>query len=102
MQTSPKTEAFLEELTALSQKYGITIHACGCCESPWLNDDEKMEGHRYWVSSKCDGLTWHHRTPYEIRPMTSVEKAEVKKQQDDVKLYEDWRKSRADILGDGL
>lgn len=35
-------EEFLAELTALSQKYNITIGACGCCDSPWLSEgDEK-------------------------------------------------------------
>ena len=27
---------FLKELTELSDKYGISIHGCGCCGSPWL------------------------------------------------------------------
>jgi len=29
-------DAFLTELTALSQKYNIEIGGCGCCQSPWL------------------------------------------------------------------
>ena len=31
-------KAFLQELTALSDKYEIYIEGCGCCGSPWLND----------------------------------------------------------------
>ena len=29
---------FLQELTALSDKYEIYIKGCGCCGSPWLED----------------------------------------------------------------
>ena len=33
-----RIRAFLQELTALSDKYEIYIEGCGCCGSPWLND----------------------------------------------------------------
>lgn len=33
-----RLERFLQELTALSDKYEIYIEGCGCCGSPWLND----------------------------------------------------------------
>ena len=33
-----RLRAFLQELTALSDKYDIYIEGCGCCGSPWLND----------------------------------------------------------------
>jgi len=33
-----RLESFLQELTALSDKYEIYIEGCGCCGSPWLND----------------------------------------------------------------
>lgn len=33
-----RLKAFLQELTALSDKYEIYIGGCGCCGSPWLND----------------------------------------------------------------
>lgn len=33
-----RLKAFLQELTALSDKYEIYIEGCGCCGSPWLND----------------------------------------------------------------
>lgn len=35
---SERLRAFLQELTALSDKYEIYIEGCGCCGSPWLND----------------------------------------------------------------
>lgn len=35
-------EDFLKELTILSKKYNITIGACGCCNSPWLNENDKQ------------------------------------------------------------
>jgi hypothetical protein len=31
-----KFDVFLEELTALTHKYGIEIDGCGCCNSPYL------------------------------------------------------------------
>ncbi len=33
-----RLRSFLQELTALSDKYEIYIEGCGCCGSPWLND----------------------------------------------------------------
>jgi hypothetical protein len=38
----PKIDEFMKELSALTQKYGISIGGCGCCHSPWLwNISEK-------------------------------------------------------------
>lgn len=34
--TSEEVDAFLAELTTLTQKHGIEIVGCGCCGSPWL------------------------------------------------------------------
>jgi hypothetical protein len=31
-----KLDKFLEELSALTKKYGIEIGGCGCCDSPYL------------------------------------------------------------------
>jgi hypothetical protein len=36
--STDKEAEFLRELTALSLKYGIAIHGCGCCGSPYLTD----------------------------------------------------------------
>lgn len=33
-------ELFLKELTELSKKYDIYIGGCGCCGSPYLDDEE--------------------------------------------------------------
>ncbi len=35
-----EVDKFLEELSALSNKYGLSIVACGCCESPWICNDD--------------------------------------------------------------
>lgn len=35
-----KLAQFLEELTALTNKYGIEIAGCGCCSSPYLLDTD--------------------------------------------------------------
>ena len=33
---SGKVTDFLADLSALTQKYGIRIEGCGCCDSPYL------------------------------------------------------------------
>lgn len=33
-----RLERFLQELSALSDRYKIYIEGCGCCGSPWLSD----------------------------------------------------------------
>jgi len=49
--------AFLLELALLTEKYGIAIGGCGCCDSPYLytvegkgsyNDDDQLT----WVETK--------------------------------------------------
>lgn len=42
---------FLDELSELTQKYGLEIGGCGCCGSPWV---EETEGDR-----TVDGLTYN-------------------------------------------
>ena len=39
-----KCKEFLTELSALTKKYGIRIDGCGCCGSPWLEDDHRQYG----------------------------------------------------------
>lgn len=31
-------EAFLQELSELTKKYGVAIDGCGCCDSPYLTE----------------------------------------------------------------
>jgi Zn-finger nucleic acid-binding protein len=31
----------LKELSELTQKYGLVIESCGCCNGPWLRDLHK-------------------------------------------------------------
>lgn len=45
---------FLRELTKLTLKYRISIHACGCCQSPWLSEQNE-DGH-YEVNKDSDRL----------------------------------------------
>ena len=40
MDSAEKVRAFIEELEQLTQKHGMKIDACGCCESPWVIDLE--------------------------------------------------------------
>ena len=32
-----KLKAFLEELEQLTNKYGLIVGACGCCNSPYIH-----------------------------------------------------------------
>lgn len=36
-----RLELFLNELSELTKKYGFEIGGCGCCGSPWLNDEKE-------------------------------------------------------------
>jgi hypothetical protein len=38
-----KVKTFLEELTALSHKYGIYVHGCGCCNVLEDKDGNQIE-----------------------------------------------------------
>ena len=51
-------EAFMAELTKLSQKHGIRVGGCGCCGSPYLMDFQKGDkaGH-YFLEGETD-LRW--------------------------------------------
>jgi hypothetical protein len=35
--------AFLREYEALCQKYGLFVEACGCCDSPWIEEADEGE-----------------------------------------------------------
>lgn len=43
------TIGFLTELTALTQKYGITLGGCGCCGSPYLRFCDEIDGKIYSI-----------------------------------------------------
>ncbi len=53
-----RLRAFLQELTALSDKYGIYIEGCGCCGSPWLNDIQ--------AGKNYDNLTYGQDNRYKV------------------------------------
>lgn len=42
--TQERVDAFITELTALSQKHAICIHGCGCCGSPSLFHMDTLKG----------------------------------------------------------
>jgi hypothetical protein len=52
---SPVREAFLNELSQLSTKYGLSIGGCGCCGSP--NVAECGPGH-YTIGDDGSDLTF--------------------------------------------
>ena len=43
MDDSKRVGDFLEELAELTEKYGIAIWGCGCCNSPQLKDVNSLE-----------------------------------------------------------
>ena len=49
---------FLQELTALSDKYQIYIEGCGCCGSPWISDTKNNKTY--------DNLHMSVRGKYEV------------------------------------
>lgn len=49
--------AFLAELAALTEKYGIEIGGCGCCGSPWLRKTDGRKG-QYTCYKTTLELTW--------------------------------------------
>lgn len=55
-ENAARIRMFLQELTALSDKYDIYIDGCGCCGSPWIKD--KRTGKEY------DFLTYKNQ--YEV------------------------------------
>jgi len=50
-------KAFLEGLTKLTKRHGITIGGCGCCGSPWIMQYErdKLKGGHYEMAG---GFGW--------------------------------------------
>lgn len=50
-----KVMKFLEGLSELSNKTGITVHGCGCCGSPFLDELEKgQEVKEYTIANNGD------------------------------------------------
>ena len=63
-----RARAFLRGLTELTRKYEIEVGSCGCCSSPWLNDQDNSQPggvHQadcmYSTDSTGDNLRWAHR-----------------------------------------
>jgi len=38
--TQEQIDLFLKDLAALTNKHGILIGGCGCCDSPWIEETE--------------------------------------------------------------
>ncbi len=51
-----RVEAFLKEYDKLCEKYGVSIGACGCCDSPWVADGTVGGGRRTAISERSDGF----------------------------------------------
>ena len=45
MEKNENLNNFLEELSALSNKYGFVIEGCGCCGSPWIYNNNSKESY---------------------------------------------------------
>jgi len=53
-----RRRAFLTELGELTKKYGVAIGGCGCCGSPWLDDDADVSDERAGYSEGGGELQW--------------------------------------------
>lgn len=51
-----KVNAFLRDLTELTNNYGIAIGGCGCCDSPYLYEPTKRIAHYELVG--LEGNLW--------------------------------------------
>lgn len=70
--------AFMLELRELTLKHGVSIGGCGCCGSPWLNEDADVSDERagycsedgcelLWVAPS-DEYDWEHYSADIVRP----------------------------------
>ena len=54
-----KRRAFLLGLRELTLKHGVSIGGCGCCGSPWLDEDADVSDERAGYSTKDgDNIRW--------------------------------------------
>ncbi len=53
--TPERLQAFLEDLRLLYEKHGLVISACGCCDSPWVEDSE---GNLNLIERELQHLGW--------------------------------------------
>jgi len=51
---------FLAELTHLSRKYKIAVCGCGCCDSPYLNDDDTASVYGLYPGDRITYEETHH------------------------------------------
>jgi hypothetical protein len=52
--------AFILGLRELTKKHGVSIGGCGCCGSPWLDEDADVSDERAGYSEDSSGelLRW--------------------------------------------
>lgn len=53
-----RRQAFLLELRELTRKHGVAIGGCGCCGSPWLDEDVDVSDERAGYSEDSGELRW--------------------------------------------
>jgi len=59
--TQERVDAFMTELTTLSQKHAICIHGCGCCGSPSLYHLDNIKG-KYTARDITENLEFKEET----------------------------------------
>jgi sugar phosphate isomerase/epimerase len=50
--------AYMLELRELTRKHGVSIGGCGCCGSPWLDENADVSDERAGYSEDSGELRW--------------------------------------------
>lgn len=57
MTSKERQRNFVLELRALTMKYGVAVHGCGCCGSPYLEPEADVTDDRAGYAIETDDWT---------------------------------------------
>lgn len=77
---------FLNDLTALTHKYGLKIGSCGCCESPWVVPTKEEDAGKHY-STYSEGGYLDLRTTADIEEQEWWKKDEENEWQRETAAY---------------